>query len=289
MVEGPAFWCVKEGFYDDQYRVRATIGLFRWPEDGFPQPHVIHPTSLDSIFHLALIGYCHSGKRTVPTMIPSSLRRLYVSRTGLSYPDSDEVQEYTWPEILDRRGACFSGFALNQSNGALSVQFSDLRLTTIASSRDDSVADTLGGLQLAYQIQYQPEPDFLDPKERYMDMLAHRNGDLRILELNVGDRSSTKALLHTLSVYNEAGGIVYPRLTNFSTEGVTLQTGWRPSPEPQPIDLTKLETDSHPDWISYHCAFYPDGFRRGHSYAKAFIPRIPRHEATFVEQWIEPD
>ncbi|PIG80357.1 putative PKS-like enzyme [Aspergillus arachidicola] len=77
-------------------------------------------------------------------------------------------------------------------------------------------------------------------------------------------------------------------LTNFSIEGVTLQTGWRPSPEPKPIDLTKLETDSHPDWISYHCAFYPDGFRRGHSYAKAFIPRTPRREDTFVEQWIEP-
>ncbi|KAE8137530.1 putative polyketide synthase [Aspergillus pseudotamarii] len=239
MVEGPAFWRVKEGFYDDQYRVRATIGLFRWPEDGFPQPHVIHPTSLDSIFHLALIGYCHSGKRTIPTMIPSSLRRLYVSKTGLSYPDGDEVQEYTWPEILDRRGACFSGFALNQSNGALSVQFSELRLTTIASSRDDSVADALGGLQLAYQIQYQPEPDFLDPKdvllnykhasrwdsltvERYIDMLAHKNGDLRILELNVGDRSSTKALLHTLSVYNEAGEIVYPRYSSFTMTATSV-------------------------------------------------------------------
>lgn len=69
---------------------------------------------------------------------------------------------------------------------------------------------------------------------------------------------------------------------------MTLQTGWRPSPEPKPIDLTKLETDSHPDWISYHCAFYSDGFRRGHSYAKAFIPRTPRREDTFFEQWIEP-
>ncbi|KAE8404937.1 thioesterase-like superfamily-domain-containing protein [Aspergillus pseudonomiae] len=77
-------------------------------------------------------------------------------------------------------------------------------------------------------------------------------------------------------------------ITDFSIEGVTLQTGWRPSPQPKPIDLTKLATDSHPDWISYHCAFYPDGFRRGHSYAKAFIPRTPRGEATFIEEWIEP-
>ncbi|KAB8225746.1 putative polyketide synthase [Aspergillus novoparasiticus] len=233
MVEGPAFWRVKEGFYDDQYRVKATIGLFRWPKDGFPQPHIIHPTSLDSIFHLALIGYCHSGKRTIPTMIPSSLRRLYVSKSGLSYPDADEIQEYTWPETTDRRGACFSGFALNPSNGSLSAQFSDLRLTSIASSRDDSAPDPLDGRQLAYQIKYQPEPDFLDPRglllprehagrrnaltvKRFIDMLAHKKADLRILELNVGDLSSTKDMLHTLSMYNEAGEIIYPRYSSFT-------------------------------------------------------------------------
>ncbi|KAK1149443.1 hypothetical protein N8T08_006666 [Aspergillus melleus] len=77
-------------------------------------------------------------------------------------------------------------------------------------------------------------------------------------------------------------------ITNFSIDGVTLQTGWRPSPEPKPVDLAKLEAENHPDWISYHCAFYPDGFRRGHSYVKAFIPRVRPSDAAFVEQWIEP-
>ncbi|KAI9035903.1 uncharacterized protein KD926_002619 [Aspergillus affinis] len=65
----------------------------------------------------------------------------------------------------------------------------------------------------------------------------------------------------------------------------------RPMFPTKPMTMTlreKLETESHPDWISYHCAFYPDGFRRGHSYAKAFIPRISRRENPFVEQWIEP-
>ncbi|PLB54132.1 hypothetical protein P170DRAFT_460361 [Aspergillus steynii IBT 23096] len=77
-------------------------------------------------------------------------------------------------------------------------------------------------------------------------------------------------------------------ITNFSIGGINLPTGWRLTPEPTPVDLTKLATDTHPDWASYHCAFYPDGFRRGHSYVKNFIPRIPRREITFVEQWVEP-
>ncbi|GAB1201457.1 hypothetical protein APSETT445_000031 [Aspergillus pseudonomiae] len=99
-----------------------------------------------------------------------------------------------------------------------------------------------------------------------------------------GEKLTTSADL--VESTDKSGGVV--RITDFSIKGVTLQTGWRPSPQPKPIDLTKLATDSHPDWISYHCAFYPDGFRRGHSYAKAFIPRTPRGEATFIEQWIEP-
>ncbi|GKZ49840.1 hypothetical protein AbraIFM66951_002548 [Aspergillus brasiliensis] len=73
-------------------------------------------------------------------------------------------------------------------------------------------------------------------------------------------------------------------ITHFSIEGVKLRTSWRPAPEPKPIDLTKPETDSHPDWISYHCAFYSDGFRRGHCYAKTMIPRTPRSEDIFIEQ-----
>lgn len=84
---------------------------------------------------------------------------------------------------------------------------------------------------------------------------------------------------------NNHGGV---SISNFSIEGVTLNTGWRPSPEPKPIDLTQLATETHPDWISYHCAFYPNGFRRGHSYVKAFIPRTRPSDSTFVEQWIEP-
>ncbi|KAL4934761.1 hypothetical protein BDV06DRAFT_235289 [Aspergillus oleicola] len=77
-------------------------------------------------------------------------------------------------------------------------------------------------------------------------------------------------------------------ITNLSIKGITLQTGWRLSPEPRQVDLAKLAKDSDPNWISYHCAFYPDGFRRGHSYAKTFIPRTWPTEISFIEQWVEP-
>jgi hypothetical protein len=55
--------------------------------------------------------------------------------------------------------------------------------------------------------------------------------------------------------------MVITSITDPSIEGITLQTGWRLSPEARQVDLAKLATDSDPNWTSYHCAFYPDGFR----------------------------
>lgn len=77
-------------------------------------------------------------------------------------------------------------------------------------------------------------------------------------------------------------------MSNFSIPGVTLQTGWRLSPPPTRVDLSKLEAGNDPDWTCYHTAFYADGFRRGSAYVKNFIPRKPPLPTTFVEQWVLP-
>jgi hypothetical protein len=82
--------------------------------------------------------------------------------------------------------------------------------------------------------------------------------------------------------------MVIASTTDLSTKGITLQTGWRLAPEPRQVDLAKLATDSDPNWASYHCPFYPDGFRRGHFYAKTHVPRTWPAEISFLEQWVEP-
>ncbi|PYH38800.1 PKS-like enzyme [Aspergillus neoniger CBS 115656] len=77
-------------------------------------------------------------------------------------------------------------------------------------------------------------------------------------------------------------------ITNLSITGITLQTDWRLSTTPSPVDLTKLETDSDPNWISYHCAFYPEGFRRGQSYVKNFILRFVGDMALPIQENYDP-
>lgn len=78
------------------------------------------------------------------------------------------------------------------------------------------------------------------------------------------------------------------RISDFSIPGVTLQTGWRLLPPAHRVDLAKLETHADPEWICYHIAFHQDGFRRGQSYVKNFIPTRWPSQITYVEQWIAP-
>ncbi|GAT22713.1 PKS-like enzyme [Aspergillus luchuensis] len=84
---------------------------------------------------------------------------------------------------------------------------------------------------------------------------------MTLREVNIGKAQST---LRVESFQNEKLAVsVDIGITNPSITGITIQTDWRLFTPPSPVDLTKLETDSDPNWISCHCAFYPEGFRRG--------------------------
>ncbi|KAF2261236.1 hypothetical protein CC78DRAFT_361607 [Lojkania enalia] len=79
-----------------------------------------------------------------------------------------------------------------------------------------------------------------------------------------------------------------PSLSNFMIPGKTLPTNWKLSPPAPRVDLAKLETLDDPDWGCYHTAFHPNGFRRGMSYIKYYIPRKVPDQIRFVEQWVAP-
>jgi Thioesterase-like superfamily len=85
--------------------------------------------------------------------------------------------------------------------------------------------------------------------------------------------------------------LIYPiliqfRLSKFELPGITLQIGWQLTTHP--VDLSKLEMDLDPRWISYQTAFLKNGFRRAHSYVRTFIPKLYPSQIKFTEQWILP-
>ncbi|KAI9714989.1 MAG: hypothetical protein M1828_001096 [Chrysothrix sp. TS-e1954] len=79
-------------------------------------------------------------------------------------------------------------------------------------------------------------------------------------------------------------------VTSFSTPGLTLDTGWKLSPQPpaRPSPLTALENNDDPGWTCYHTAFHQNGFRRGHGYIKNYIPLSWPDRITHVDEWLVP-
>ncbi|KJZ80348.1 hypothetical protein HIM_00198 [Hirsutella minnesotensis 3608] len=120
----------------------------------------------------------------------------------------------------------------------------------------------------------------------YRPVLPLKLVDLRVYEASLGKAWST--LRVELFQNDKIAASADVIICSFSLPSFTLQTHWKLSPPPRRVHLSKLEMGLDPDWVSYQPAFHPDGFRRGHSYAKIFIPKCHPLDFASTEQWICP-
>ncbi|KAJ5291696.1 polyketide synthase [Penicillium angulare] len=227
---GPSFHLVTKGSFNEG-RVSGTIQPFIWPNDQFPEAHVIHPTTLDAILHMGFAAMTKGGDVTTSTMIPTFIRSIFVSKNGLSCFDTSEIRHNAWLQEKPR-GADVSGFALNVAEDSLLVHFEDMRLTTVAENIDVVSARGSDTPQPAYRIEYKPDPDFLDSEklnilykgcqnyqsslEHYLDLLAHKNGGLHILEIEPENLERTARLIRTLSIFDKyTSKIVHRKYSSF--------------------------------------------------------------------------
>ncbi|PFH58774.1 hypothetical protein XA68_13216 [Ophiocordyceps unilateralis] len=231
---GPPFQLVREARIDGQLlRVSGKIGFFQWPSDEFPQPHVIHPTTLDAILHMAIASHSKGGEETTSTMIPTSIRSLFVSKSGLSFPHADECLATSRLQA-DRHGADVHVVAMSAKKDALLVKLDGMRLTAVAEHKDEASAS--GGvasqtMQKVYHVRHQPEPDLVGPEdmarfcrderegatspfEKYLNVLVHKDGGLNILVVDA-DTATTGRLLQALTAYDErTGNVLNPKYSS---------------------------------------------------------------------------
>jgi NADPH:quinone reductase-like Zn-dependent oxidoreductase len=215
---GPSFQPILRGSYSAN-ESKADIKLFEWPEDQHPQPHAIHPTTLDGMLHLAIAGYAEGGQKDVPTMIPTMLRNLWVSGTGASHssPDSHSVKAGTWLVASDNRGYEFDGSALTSSGDAIVARFNGLKLTIVADAKS-SQEDTHANRQVCYNVEYRPDPQLIKgpilPRSqtssfpsltRFVDMIAHKSPGLKILECGEDRAENTSMTEFLVGLLTMAG------------------------------------------------------------------------------------
>ena len=161
---GPTFQPIINGAYGIDNQVKADVKLFQWPSTQYPQSHVVHPTSLDGMLHLAIASYAKGGQKAPPTMIPTLLRNLWISKKGLSYTDNETVKACAWMTAQDNRGKEFDAYVMDPSKSAVLAQIRGLRLTIVAEATTDT-EDSYQNRQICYHVDYKPDSEFLDAGE----------------------------------------------------------------------------------------------------------------------------
>lgn len=145
---------------------------------------IIHPATLDSFFHLALVTLSGQGN-TIPTQAISHIDKLWISRHGLD-PSHTSLRASARLEGETPRTKLYSGFATSEDNEHVRLVLRGLQTTVIACvDEKDEIAgdsqfwcgvhtavdvDTLSGTRILRYLESICGPDPVGPTAFFLDL-----------------------------------------------------------------------------------------------------------------------
>ena len=218
---GPDFRVLDELYSTEDHRAIATVDCYPWLSDSGKnlQPHIIHPVTLDGAFQIALAAYGYGFKSDSPAAVPSSIKSLWVTSSGLSVPQSKRLRVYGGIKDIDNLGfeGSVTGFDHELKNVVLEV--SGIRTRFIRSVFD---LPHQNQRQIGWRVSWMPDMELLDPNSvatfcqnlspatqsegrsyydplgKYLSVLTFKNPQMNILQINSGCGERTEALLQQM-------------------------------------------------------------------------------------------
>jgi NADPH:quinone reductase-like Zn-dependent oxidoreductase/SAM-dependent methyltransferase len=210
---GPTFQIAKEQFVSKADEAVANILTVKGDGEEL-QPHVVHPVTLDAIGHLCFTAFSAGGTRAIATAMPSTIDYLWVGPSGLSAPQANSIQ--TCSKVVERtpRGFEVEITGVNpEDTNELRVYIKGCTMAFISEVRKDS--DELKPVELPNPAQQwmnvvrKIDLDMLSWTEveqylreqcggtagpldlvcKYIELSAHQNPGLRILQLGASDEA----------------------------------------------------------------------------------------------------
>ncbi|KAI1389501.1 putative polyketide synthase [Hypoxylon trugodes] len=159
---GPLFRRAQnQTFHHKKKHASAHISLFQGIEEG----HVVHPASLDAVFHLAYTALTSGGREPITTCVPARIGSLWVSSTGLSWPGEESVLACTDITETNPRGFLCRGAALAGKGGSeLRLWFEDLEVRNVTNISSNTPARSRLD-RFCMFISQRPALNMLEPKE----------------------------------------------------------------------------------------------------------------------------
>ncbi|TEY39885.1 hypothetical protein BOTCAL_0448g00110 [Botryotinia calthae] len=118
---------------------KANVKIFDGLYNEQLQPHIVHPATLDGIFHLGLASLFREESISSPLAVPTFIKMLRISKEGLSSTSNGTIKAYSIransskSPLVPGTTTEFSGFAFNDSGTKLLVEIVGLRLSAIES------------------------------------------------------------------------------------------------------------------------------------------------------------
>lgn len=159
---GPAFQRLETMACNDYREAVGRLKPFEWSsgqDENPPQPHVIHPTTLDGVFQLTFAAISKGGVERMPTMIPTKVKRLWIASSGLQSVDS--VSLYSKAKPVGRHEEAFV-LGLDSIDSSPRMVIKGLEATVVS---DNTVKLQSSDTQLCYNIDWKPDIDLLDRKQ----------------------------------------------------------------------------------------------------------------------------
>ena len=158
---GSAFQPLVEIQYSGTRTAVGTVKVFKQDADCL-QAHVIHPTTLDGIFQMVFAALLESNSQEVPTVVPTRLGKMWISRAGLNFNNSHAIR--TSARVDSRTKNTLNASVVGFSETSLaSVLVEGLEMTTLSSTQALKTSEY--NAHLCFNIDWRPDLDLASANE----------------------------------------------------------------------------------------------------------------------------
>ncbi|KAF2215724.1 hypothetical protein CERZMDRAFT_109614 [Cercospora zeae-maydis SCOH1-5] len=200
---GPSGSCVAEVKIPD---TAATMPM------GFEYPLTIHPCALDAVFH-SIFAALSSDKLIEDAAVPTFIKSIEVASQVASKPD-DLLRVFTTARYSDAGHIAADLVVYDGAPGvgASSVSVDGLQLTVLGSEQQEDNGDN--GSRTAYQLEWQPDPDFVSP-----DQVA----SILLTEMPAKAQRPTVSAYETVAAQNVSAALQVVHLTDIPVDAPQLR------------------------------------------------------------------
>lgn len=96
-------------------------------QPSIQQSHIVHPAALDAVFQLALVGATDSGQASMSTIVPSSIKTIWLSSSGLTLPQTTATQITANTTLSDGNSLAASATAFSRERNEVLVELRGLQ------------------------------------------------------------------------------------------------------------------------------------------------------------------